>query len=217
VLGFEEFQYGPERQSWQPGFIQKSLPSNVTRYITSGAGVSAPSENLGFYFSGMRAADWGLIQNGDGSPNTTANTLITVDMSVMRSEQWTNDTLPRNIPPRANAELVWVPVSAQGVLIAIGGVINPAEVTATQALTTVQAAASVCFYPVYHDLQTSDYYAEHNKPYLHENRIGLRRHEQNMVSTEHNWRHSTTAHTLLLSDGCRTRQFILQYLYLRRI
>ncbi|KAJ9498214.1 hypothetical protein H2202_006365 [Exophiala xenobiotica] len=128
VLGYEAYQYGPNRASWSPGFYQGSLPDGVTRYITNGAGVSAPSENLGFYFSGMRAPDWGPIYYEDSSANQTANTLIQVDMSVMRSEKWTNTTLPDNIAPRANAELVWLPVSDQGVLVAIGGVTAPEEI-----------------------------------------------------------------------------------------
>ncbi|KIW62044.1 hypothetical protein PV05_02097 [Exophiala xenobiotica] len=128
VLGYEAYQYGPNRASWSPGFYQGSLPDGVTRYITNGAGVSAPSENLGFYFSGMRAPDWGPIYYEDSSANQTANTLIQVDMSVMRSEKWTNTTLPDDIAPRANAELVWIPVSDQGVLVAIGGVTAPEEI-----------------------------------------------------------------------------------------
>ncbi|KAJ4506372.1 hypothetical protein HRR83_003085 [Exophiala dermatitidis] len=131
VLGYEAYQYGPDRQSWSPGFYQGSLPDGVTRYITNGAGVSAPSENLGFYFSGMRSANWGPIYYDDSSANETANTLIQVDMSTMRGEKWTNTTLPDNIPPRANAELVWIPVSKQGVLVAIGGVAAPEEIWAT--------------------------------------------------------------------------------------
>lgn len=130
MLGYEAFQYGPYRQSWSPGFYQGVLPDGVTRYITNGAGVSAPSENLGFYFSGMRSPDWGPIYYEDSSANVSANTMIQVDMSVMRSEKWTNITLPDNIPPRANAELVWIPVSDQGVLVAIGGVTAPEEIWA---------------------------------------------------------------------------------------
>ena len=144
VLAYEAFQYGPERASWKPGFVRKTLPDDVTRYITNGAGVSAPSENLGFYFSGMRAEDWGLIQNGDHSANRTANTLITVDMSEMRHESWTNNTLPPDILGRANAELVWVPVSDRGVLVAIGGVINPESVISSRGLTEAQETESVC-------------------------------------------------------------------------
>ena len=130
VLGYEADQYGPNRPSWSPGFYQGNLPDGVTRYITNGAGVSAPSENLGFYFSGMRSPTWGPIYYEDSSANVTANTLIEIDMSVMRSEKWTNSTLPDNIQPRANAELAWIPVGEKGVLVAIGGVTAPEEIWA---------------------------------------------------------------------------------------
>jgi Kelch motif len=129
VLGYEAHQFGPQRDSWAPGFYQGSLTAGVTRYITNGAGVSAPSENLGFYFSGMRSPDWGPIYYDDASANTTAGTLIQVDMSVMRSEEWTNTTLPDNILPRADADLVWLPVSQNGVLLAIGGVTATEEIS----------------------------------------------------------------------------------------
>ena len=129
VLGYEAFQYGTHRDSWAPGFYQGALTNGVTRYITNGAGVSAPSENLGFYFSGMRSPDWGPIYYDDASANVTANTLIEVDMSTMRSEEWSNTTLPDNIIPRADAELVWLPVSKRGVLLAIGGVTYPEEIS----------------------------------------------------------------------------------------
>jgi hypothetical protein len=58
----------------------------MSRYITHGAGVSVPSENLGFYFGGMRGPDWGPIASHDGSANTTASTLISVDLNTMRHE-----------------------------------------------------------------------------------------------------------------------------------
>jgi hypothetical protein len=144
VLGYEADEYGTSILNWQPGFIQKSLNNGVTRYITNGAGVSAPSENLGFYFSGVRGANWGPIEEGDQSANTTANSMITLNMTTMRVESWQNSSLPSSIPGRANAELVWLPVSQSGVLIAIGGVINPEILTATQQLTVAQAQASVC-------------------------------------------------------------------------
>ncbi|KIX00478.1 uncharacterized protein Z518_10618 [Rhinocladiella mackenziei CBS 650.93] len=131
VLGYEAFQHGPDQQSWSPGFYQGSLPDGVTRYVANGAGVSAPSENLRFYFSGMRSPDWGPTYYEDSSANQTANTLIEVDMSTMRSEKWTSNTLPDHVQPRANAELVWIPVSDKGVLIAVGGVTSPEEVWAS--------------------------------------------------------------------------------------
>ena len=129
VLGYEAYQYGTHRDSWAPGFYQGSLSEGVTRYITNGAGTSAPSENLGFYFSGLRSPDWGPIYYDDASANVTANTLIEVDMSVMRSETWSNTTLPDDIAPRVNAELVWLPVAEQGVLVAIGGVTATEEIS----------------------------------------------------------------------------------------
>jgi hypothetical protein len=137
----------------------------VTRYVSNGAGTSAPSENLGFYFSGMRAPDWGPIYYDDSSANVTANTLITVDMSTMRSEKWTNTTLPDNIQPRANAELAWIPVSEKGVLVAIGGVTSPEEIWATglndsqTSQSQEQSPGFMTSLPVY-DVASGDWYLQ---------------------------------------------------------
>ncbi|KAI9704824.1 MAG: hypothetical protein M1836_006604 [Candelina mexicana] len=129
VMGYERFQdFGSVRPSWQVGFYEGVLPPGMTRYITAGAGVNVPSENLGFYFSGMRRNDSGEIR-AHGRPTynatTTSNTLVSIDMSTMRAEKWYNTTLPTSVAGRANAELVWVPVAGRGLLVAIGGVINP--------------------------------------------------------------------------------------------
>lgn len=140
VLGYEGYQYGAYRNNWGPGWHTESLPANVTQYITNGAGVSAPSEDLGFYFSGMRAADWGPFTVNQLNSNVTANTLITVDMSTMGDASWTNVTLPAEVPGRANAELVWVPVSDSGVLVAIGGVVDPTQFWQNTGLNTSQTA-----------------------------------------------------------------------------
>ncbi|CAG8369309.1 unnamed protein product [Penicillium salamii] len=128
VLSYNAYQYGAHKSLWAAGWTQESLSENVTQRITNGAGASAPSENLGFYFSGMRASDWGDFTYDDADANKTANTLITVDTSVMRKGEWSNTTLPSYIPGRSSAELVWVPVSGSGVLVAIGGVINPSSI-----------------------------------------------------------------------------------------
>lgn len=140
ILGYEGYQYGAYRNNWGPGWHEENLPTNLTRFITNGAGVSAPSENLGFYFSGMRAKDWGPITYDQYNSNITANTLITVDMSTMGNASWRNATLPPEIQGRANAELVWVPVSDSGVLVAIGGVINPAQFWPNTGLNSTQTA-----------------------------------------------------------------------------
>ncbi|CRL18927.1 Galactose oxidase/kelch, beta-propeller [Penicillium camemberti] len=127
VLSYAAYQYGPHRSEWKPDWKQEDLSTNVTRYITNGAAASAPRENLGFYFSGMRAADWGDFNYDLLQSNQTADTLITLDMSQMSVGSWTNTTLPSYVPARANAELVWVPVSESGILVAIGGVVEPIQ------------------------------------------------------------------------------------------
>ncbi|KAJ6120146.1 hypothetical protein N7523_004426 [Penicillium sp. IBT 18751x] len=127
ILGYEAYQYGAYRNNWDPGWREETLPTNITRYITSGASVSVPSENMDFLFSGMRASNWGSFTYDRMDSNMTANTLISVNLTVMRNKEWTNNTLPSYIPGRAGAELVWVPVSEFGVLVAIGGVVDPVE------------------------------------------------------------------------------------------
>ncbi|KAN0087323.1 hypothetical protein V8E54_001011 [Elaphomyces granulatus] len=142
ILGYEQDQDGPESINWIPSFIQNSLPDGFTRYIAGGGAVSAPSENLSFYFSGVREQNWGVITDNGQLANVTANTLITVNMPTMSDQTWSNNTLPDNIPGRINAELVWIPVSQSGVLIAIGGVVHSDVVTWAISLTATQAAAS---------------------------------------------------------------------------
>jgi hypothetical protein len=129
ALQYERYQYGPFKATFQPGFIQ--VPTTpLTRYVTHGAAVSVPSENRAFYFSGTRGQNWGEILYPEPRANVTANTLISVDMSAMRAAKWSNATLPSNVPGRANAELVWIPVSLSGALVAIGGVANPEDLYA---------------------------------------------------------------------------------------
>jgi hypothetical protein len=143
VLVYERYQWGPARTSWKPGFLQEKLSPNLTRYITHGAAVSVPSENRAFYFSGMHAPDGGEITTALPQANVTAKSLISVDMSVMRSPKWTNATLPDYVPGRANAELVWLPVSQSGVLLAIGGVANPEDIYGGLGLSTAQVQENV--------------------------------------------------------------------------
>jgi hypothetical protein len=97
----------------------------MTRYVTNGAGASAPSENLGFYFGGLRGQDWGAITSDDASANSGANTLISVNMSSTTQQSWSNQTLPTQITTRANAVMQWLPVSQSGILVVIGGITIP--------------------------------------------------------------------------------------------
>ncbi|RDW72938.1 hypothetical protein BP6252_06845 [Coleophoma cylindrospora] len=145
VLGYQEYASGPPKQFFS-GFINDDLPAGMTRFITGGAAVSVPSENKGFYFGGLRSAGYGPIYytsaNETLNADVLSNTLVSVDLSTQGREVWTNQTLPSTVPGRANAELVFVPVSTSGVLIAIGGVINPVGATIVQGLNSTQQTQS---------------------------------------------------------------------------
>ncbi|KAJ5242333.1 uncharacterized protein N7469_000660 [Penicillium citrinum] len=142
VLGYQAYQYNSDASMWAPKWFSEDLPSGVTRYITNGAGVSAPSENMGFYFSGMRSPDWGSFTYDDMESNTTADTLITVNMAEMGKGKWVNYTLPDYVAGRSKGELVWLPVSKSGVLVAIGGVVEPVEFWRTTDLNDQQISKS---------------------------------------------------------------------------
>jgi hypothetical protein len=139
----EVLTYGTPVSRSQQGFEMRPLPSGVHQFITNGAAVSAHNEQLSFYFSGMHVPDWQSIIESDHLANLTANTLITAYISVADGIKWENDTLPQDIPGRANAELVWIPVSQSGILVAIGGVIFPESLTASRNLTKDRADESV--------------------------------------------------------------------------
>jgi hypothetical protein len=108
------------------GLLNETL--SVSSYITDGAGVNVPSESLGFYFSGMEAPSGNQVVDSDkvsDAPSVAAKSFIQVNMASGQETQWTNLTWPDGVKPRANAQLVWLPVSSQGVLIVIGGVVDP--------------------------------------------------------------------------------------------
>lgn len=130
VLGYQLYAYGPEKPAWDRGFITKPLPDDINRYVAYGAAVSAPSENKAWYFSGMKAPTGGDIYSQDSRNRTHAaqnisNTMIQLDMKVQSSEKWTKKSLPKTVKGRANAEVVWVPVGKQGILVVLGGVVYP--------------------------------------------------------------------------------------------
>lgn len=96
--------------------------NNVSRYVAYGAGVSSPSENLGFYISGLRAPNWGPIWD-NATATKLSKSMIKVDISTGQdSPVWSNLTLPPHVPPRVGAQAVWLPVSESGAIVLIGGV-----------------------------------------------------------------------------------------------
>jgi hypothetical protein len=174
VALYEQYPSPPSKQ-FEPGFILEQLPTGMTRYVTYGAGVSIPSENLGFYFGGLRSATWGDIVQTPGPANESVNadvnslTLIKLNMAVQQQETWNNYTLPPSVPGRASAEIAWVPVAEQGVLVAIGGVIDPAYVNVNQTNNASVNAASVSIFPLLHS--SSNKSSGSNKPWICIDRI----------------------------------------------
>ena len=83
-------------------------------------------------------------------PNELSNTLVMVDMAEQQQEKWTNETLPSDIPARAGAELAFVPVGEEGILVAIGGVTDPVwdfrRLSNNQTATSVSLACLACLY-----------------------------------------------------------------------
>lgn len=107
--------------------------NGTNRYITNGAGVSAPSESLSFYFSGLRSNDnsemnFNTVNRSSSTfPSILANSMLLVDTHNFGASVWTELPLPPFVPPRADAVLSWVPVGAHGIVIVIGGVPFPAS------------------------------------------------------------------------------------------
>jgi hypothetical protein len=129
ITGYQLYRYGTER-TWVAGWDDVDLGDDVNRYVAWGGGVSAPSENKAWYFSGMTAEEGGEIEiGGIGNGSTLASVIskrfIQVDMENQSSEVWTNKTLPPDVDGRAGPEVVWVPVGDQGILVVLGGVVDP--------------------------------------------------------------------------------------------
>jgi hypothetical protein len=116
-----------------------TLPNNVTRYITDGAGVSVPSEKLAFYFGGMTAPNATWFNLGDAQ--VPSNSLIQMDLSVEEALNASKKTLPAEVISRADGQLLWLPVSSRGLLVVLGGVVNP-ENLFSGALTASQVTES---------------------------------------------------------------------------
>ncbi|KAK4158321.1 hypothetical protein C8A00DRAFT_10974 [Chaetomidium leptoderma] len=146
VLCYEKYSYGVSA-NFESNFRPKPLGTDTTRYIAYGGAASAPSENLAWYFSGLRSPSGRDIYTAPGTNKTFAaidvsNRLITLDMKRQRFETFTNHTLDPGIPGRANPELVWVPVGKRGILVALGGVVYPDFIEATKKSSNETASRS---------------------------------------------------------------------------
>ncbi|KAK6382138.1 hypothetical protein LTS17_004023 [Exophiala oligosperma] len=102
--------------------------SNFPHGVTNGAGANAPSENISFYFGGLYNSD-GAKYDYFNPPTDEANFLIRVTMDEISFADWAIVSPPDDgsIPWRAEGGLVWIPTSTQGILVALGGVVKPAD------------------------------------------------------------------------------------------
>jgi hypothetical protein len=97
-----------------------------TQDVTNGAGANAPSEKVGFYFGGLYNSN-GTKFDYFAPPTDPWSSLIKVTMADEGHADWAVFEVASDIPWRAEGALVWVPASSQGLLIAIGGVVKPAD------------------------------------------------------------------------------------------
>lgn len=130
ILRYARYQYGENKPAFSSGFSRASLDKGVSRFVTYGAPVSAPSENKAWYFSGLKTPSGGVFDQNPGlnastSPNVTANQIVQVDFNPQYGEKWSVTNLPSNVKGRSNAEVVWVPVGDQGILVVLGGAVYP--------------------------------------------------------------------------------------------
>ncbi|GKT93087.1 kelch repeat protein [Colletotrichum tofieldiae] len=136
VMTWRLHPYGPEKPSFQNGSSDMvTLETGVTRYVAHGGAASAPSENKAWYVGGMRSPLWGEMYMGNTNRSlnavNTSNFLVTLDMSEQLFETFSNQSLPGTIQARANPEVVWVPVGAEGILVVLGGVTYPEYVNSS--------------------------------------------------------------------------------------
>ncbi|KPI42067.1 uncharacterized protein AB675_5666 [Cyphellophora attinorum] len=97
--------------------------------LTAGAGANAPSESRGFYFGGLKRPDNQAIGVDDGIDNLTlSDGLVIVDTTEQTVSHWTIPALGVGIQSRAEATLAWIPAGEQGMLVAVGGVLNPSDI-----------------------------------------------------------------------------------------
>ena len=123
VYGYRLYEDSPDVVMPELGPFSIMLPDGITRYITDGAGVSVPSEKLAFYIGGMTASEPTSFDAGEAQ--VSSDLFIKMNMSVPGALNASKQTLPTDVISRANGQLVWLPVSSQGLLVLLGGVVYP--------------------------------------------------------------------------------------------
>ncbi|EHK24875.1 uncharacterized protein TRIVIDRAFT_212366 [Trichoderma virens Gv29-8] len=158
LYSYQAYQYGLNKPLFEPGLHRlDNLPKTVSQFVTYGGAARAPSENLAWYFSGETSQSGKSIFsnfNDTTRPSLISNSLITVNLTIQGDESWSNKTLPPSVKGRASPALVWVPVGAKGILVALGGVVYPEYANASR--QSQNAKASEAQSPKF--MQTIDVY-----------------------------------------------------------
>ncbi|OAF61385.2 hypothetical protein VC83_02064 [Pseudogymnoascus destructans] len=175
TFGYQRYWYGGNGKKFEPGFLLNTqITAGITRYVGFGAGVSVPSENKGYYFGGMSSKSQGPVNYPSGNtttdPTTYSRDLISVDMATQMEEVWTNDTIKSTVPGRASPEMVWVPVGKSGLLVVIGGVVDPVFANASFTLTAEKMANSQLKSPAF--LTTVSVYDIESKSWFQQDTTG---------------------------------------------
>lgn len=110
--------------------MNDELPDGITRNVAYGVGISAPSENKAWYFSGARSKNFSALYSvgnygsDRGLANEIADSFVSLefDEDSQKTETWKNDTLPDSVGKRGGASGVFVPVGKEGILVFLGGV-----------------------------------------------------------------------------------------------
>lgn len=100
--------------------------------VALGAWTSAPSEDLAWWFGGMQALSGGPIDslplsNQSDAANITSSTFIQVDLRSPGAAVFSQSEFPSAVQPSAEGALIWLPYGSQGILLAFGGVTDPAD------------------------------------------------------------------------------------------
>lgn len=152
IVRYSKYSFGEGIGSFRPGFGNTLLPKGITRLVTHGAAVNAPSENKAWYFSGLTAPFGNSFTaipsfEANSTANITSQHMIQVDMKAQYGEQWLKPALPSQTKGRSNAAVVWVPVGEQGILVVLGGAVDPQwasdDAISANATNSVSTASSL--------------------------------------------------------------------------
>ncbi|KFY77754.1 hypothetical protein V499_02931, partial [Pseudogymnoascus sp. VKM F-103] len=175
TFGYQRYWYGGQDKKFEPTFLLNTeITAGITRYVGYGAGVSVPSENMGYYFGGMNSKSHGPVyypsDNATTDPTTYSRDLISVDMTNQMQEVWKNETIKSIVPGRASPEMVWVPVGKNGLLVVIGGVVDPVFANASFSLTAERMANSQLKSPAF--ITTVSVYDVESKTWFQQDTTG---------------------------------------------